>query len=174
VSADAVVVATNAELATLLPDLGARVTPVRGQVMATEPLALGLLRGAWSVNEGYEYAQQLSDGTVVAGGMRWTAPDREVGISEAEVNPEIQARIDQWLATLLSRDVPVARRWAGIMAFTDDRLPFVGHVPETERLLVAAAFNGHGVPAAPMAALLVRALANGEDPGEIAGVLAPR
>lgn len=173
VSADAIVIATNVELATLLPELGARVTPVRGQVMATEPLSPGLMRGAWSVNEGYEYAQQLSDGTVVAGGMRWTAPDREVGINEAAVNPQIQERIDEWLASLLSRDVPVARRWAGIMAFTDDRLPFVGRVPETERFLVAAAFNGHGVPAAPMAATLVRALANGGDPGEVAGALAP-
>jgi glycine/D-amino acid oxidase-like deaminating enzyme len=172
-SADEVVVATNAQLATVLPELGALVTPVRGQVLATEPLAPGLLRGAWSVNDGYEYAQQLADGTAVAGGMRWAAADREIGLTEATVNPAIQGRIDEWLTALLSRDVRVARRWAGIMAFTEDRLPFVGRVPESERVLVAAAFNGHGVPAAPMAAGVVRALVNGETPGEVAMLLGP-
>jgi glycine/D-amino acid oxidase-like deaminating enzyme len=162
ISADAVVIATNVQVAELLPGLAGAVTPVRGQVLATAPLPSGTVRGAWSVNEGYEYLQQLPDGTVVAGGMRWTAADREMGLSEPEVNPDIQERIETWLAALLALEVVVERRWAGIMAFTEDRLPLVGRVPETERQYVAAAFNGHGVPSAHMAARMVRAYLNGE------------
>jgi gamma-glutamylputrescine oxidase len=163
ISADAVVLATNVQVAELVPGLSGTVTPVRGQVLATEPVAAGTVRGAWSVNEGFEYMQQLPDGRIVAGGMRWTASDREVGLHEPDVNQDIQTRIEDWLGQILpGNECVVALRWAGIMAFTPDRLPLVGPVPEKDRQMVAAGFNGHGVPAAGMAAGIVRATLNGE------------
>jgi len=181
IGAEAVVVATNAWLAELLPAFARSVVPVRGQVLATAPLPARVIRGAWSLNDGYEYLQQLTDGRLVLGGLRWTAPDREVGQQAPDVAPAIQAGLDAWLARRFpSLAVAVEHRWAGPMCWTADRLPLVGPVPAgyrghgdahvgalseaaptSPRLWVAAAYSGHGVPVAPAAARLVAAALTG-------------
>lgn len=162
------IVATNAWAGRLLPDLAARVTPVRGQVLATAPLPPRRIRGAWSLNQGYEYLQQRPDGRIVLGGMRWTAPDGEVGRDRAEPEPAIQARLDAWLAeswpgllAAASRGrtgaaPPVERRWGGIMAWTPDRMPLIGALPGRHGIFLACGFSGHGLPFAPLAAELLR------------------
>lgn len=173
IQAEIVIVATNAWLAELLPAFAAAVVPVRGQVLATAPLPKRVIRGAWSLNDGYEYLQQLSDGRLVFGGMRWTAPDREIGRLAPDPEPAIQAGLDAWLAERFpTLTVAIERRWAGPMCWTADRLPLVGPVPlgdvdpidldqasnapwENSRLWVAAAYSGHGVPIAPAAARLL-------------------
>lgn len=176
ITAEVVVVATNAWLPELLPGLGDAVVPVRGQVLATAPLPTRAVRGAWSLNDGYEYLQQLSDGRLVFGGMRWAAPDREVGplCVASDVNDALHARLDGWLADnfpTLAASTTIAHRWAGPMCWTADRLPLVGPVvgpslgrhgdgdddAATARLWVAGAYSGHGVPVAPAAARLVAA-----------------
>lgn len=205
-TAEVVVVATNAWLPELLPHLGDVVVPVRGQVLATAPLSRRAIRGGWSLNDGYEYLQQLSDGRVVFGGMRWAAPDREVGPPHIvpTVNDAIHAGLDRWLAEHFPSLVALAtveHRWAGPMCWTADRLPLVGAIrgqagqrrsravgagrdddadravgPSPERLWVAGAYSGHGVPVAPAAARLIAAAmtggAAGGDPE--AGVVAAK
>jgi len=183
VAAEAVVVATNAWLSELLPGLGAAVVPVRGQVLATEPLPARVVRGAWSLNDGYEYLQQLPDGRFVVGGLRWRAPDREVGRLAPGLEPSLQAGLDAWLAERFpSQPVRVAHRWAGPMSWTADRLPLVGPVPgrahpgddpSGDRLWVAAGYSGHGVPVAPAAARLVAAALTGRDLPEAARFVDP-
>ncbi|MEO8084848.1 MAG: FAD-dependent oxidoreductase, partial [Ardenticatenales bacterium] len=177
IAAEVVIVATNAWLPELLPDLGDLIVPVRGQVLSTAPLPTRVIRGAWSLNDGYEYLQQLSDGRIVFGGMRPAAPDREVGPAylAADVNTAIHADLDAWLAARFpSLPLSVERRWAGPMGWTADRLPLVGPIPApsdvaadvatdpaTARLWVAGAYSGHGVPVAPAAARLVAAALTG-------------
>lgn len=174
ISTDAVVVATNAWLADLVPGVGAGVTPVRGQVLATQPLPAATVWGAWSLNHGYEYLQQLPDGRIVAGGMRWTANDREVGRSSPAVNDDVQGRILRWLRGMFPHlEVEADRRWAGIMGWTADRLPLVGRVPECQRLSVAGGFNGHGLPAAPFVADIITALVNSDEVPEVALLFDP-
>ncbi len=130
ISAEIVIVATNAWLPELLPSFAQTVVPVRGQVLATEPLPERIFRGAWSLNDGYEYLQQLTDGRIVFGGLRWTVPDREVGRLTPDVTPTIQTGLDAWLTERFpSLNVSVERRWAGPMCWTSDRLPLVGPVP---------------------------------------------
>ena len=182
VAAEVVIVATNAWLSELLPALARSIVPVRGQVLATAPLPERVIRGAWSLNDGYEYLQQLTDGRIVFGGLRWTAQDREVGRLEPDLSPAIQAGLDAWLAERFpSLNVSVERRWAGTMCWTADRLPLVGPVradtigqtdvgrsassdPQSDRLWVAAAYSGHGVPIAPAAARLVASALTGRAP----------
>jgi glycine/D-amino acid oxidase-like deaminating enzyme len=41
--------------------------------------------------------------------------------------------------------VPVARRWAGIMAFTPDGLPIAGALPHLPNVHFCIACNGHGI-----------------------------
>lgn len=190
ITAEVVIVATNAWLPELLPGLRDTVVPVRGQVLSSLPLPKRIIRGAWSLNDGYEYLQQLSDGRLVFGGMRWCAPDREVGphFVAPDVNDAIHARLDGWLAGHFpSLPVAVENRWAGPMCWTADRLPLVGPVaapssglrsdtdvdPATARLWIAGAYSGHGVPLAPAAARLVAAGLTGRAMGPAAPLVIP-
>lgn len=184
IAAEVVIVATNAWLPELLPHLRDAVVPVRGQVLATTSLPARVIRGAWSLNDGYEYLQQLSDGRIVFGGLRWAAPDREVGPAyvASEVNEALHARLEGWLAehfASLAAATTVEHRWAGPMCWTADRLPLVGPVagpgadldPTTARLWVAGAYSGHGVPVAPAAARLIATAMTG---GAVGSVVAAR
>ena len=58
------VYATNGFTHHLLPELTSVVVPVRGQVLATEPLPR-LWEFDWLANDGYEYAIQRQDGRII-------------------------------------------------------------------------------------------------------------
>jgi glycine/D-amino acid oxidase-like deaminating enzyme len=143
VTADVVVVATDGYTDGLVPELDAAVSSVRGQVVATEPVAPGVipcpLYGRW----GYDYVQQLPDGRVVAGGRRDLDLDGETGLEEA-TNDLIQGGLEALLAELLGATPPITHRWAGIMGFTEDLLPLVGPLPGREEVWVSAGYSGHG------------------------------
>lgn len=147
VTAARVVLATNAWSPLLAGFLKDRITPVRGQIFATEP-APPAFRCAMSTNYGYEYWSQRADGTIVLGGARWAAADRDEGYYAEELNPVIQEALYHFLTTTFPTlaGVPVARRWSGIMGFSRDGYPFIGPLPGRERVLVVAGFTGHGGP----------------------------
>jgi gamma-glutamylputrescine oxidase len=143
VRADAILVATDGYTDGLLPELDARIASVRGQVVATAPIATEVLPcplyGRW----GYDYVQQLDDGRLVAGGRRDIDLETETGRVEATTEP-IQAGLEALLAELLGETPPITHRWAGIMGFTDDLLPLVGPLPGRENVWVSAGYSGHG------------------------------
>ena len=147
IMADFVVLATNAWSPLLAGFFKDRITPVRGQIFATAP-APPVFRRAMSTNYGYEYWSQRADGAIVLGGARWSVPDRDEGYYAEEINPVIQEALYTFLTTTFPslRGVPVAHRWSGIMGFSRDGYPFIGRMPGSERLLVAAGFTGHGGP----------------------------
>ena len=77
-----------------------------------------------------------------------------------------------WRAYLRARfpdvQAPIARRWAGIMAFTADGLPLVGRLPGIPHAAFAAGFNGHGLSlGAGAAERAVDLLLNNRHPGAI-------
>lgn len=139
------VVAVNAYAPALLPHLAGTVRPVRGQMLATAP-GPRPLSGVWYIDDGFQYLRQLPDGTVLLGGCRQVALEEEVGFRE-EPNPKVQAELDRFLEDafpgLAGREV--VRRWAGIMAFTDEGLPRVGEVPDIPGAFFAAGLSGHGL-----------------------------
>lgn len=154
VRAGAVVLCTNAYTAHLVPS---RVRPVRGQILATAPTTRVFDRPAYA-NRGYRYWRQTADGRVIVGGWRDEAVDEEVG-EEERTTPFIQSRLD---AFLRERRIAatVTHRWAGIMGFSHDALPYVGRV--APRILVCGGFSGHGMAFGPASAELVAALTRGE------------
>jgi len=147
VDAGAVILATNAWSPLLAGFLKDRITPVRGQMLATAP-APPAFRRAMSTNYGYEYWSQHMDGRIVLGGGRWAVPDRDEGYYAEEVNPPIQDALYTFLTTSFPSlaGIAVERRWSGIMGFSRDGFPFIGSMPEQRRLVVAAGFTGHGGP----------------------------
>ena len=100
---------------------------------------------------------------MLLGGCRQTALDEEVGYRE-EPNPKVQGALDHFLAQTFPElsGRPVARRWAGIMAFTDDGLPLVGAVPELPGAIYAAGLSGHGLSLAFVLGRHLAACAAGE------------
>jgi glycine/D-amino acid oxidase-like deaminating enzyme len=166
--AGATIVAANAWTGDLLPSLARFVVPVRGQMLAYAPIDPVFSPGMGAeLSSTGEYWQQTPDGTIVLGGCRAYAAGKDVGMREARPTPEVQSALEQVLPRLFPdlRGLHVARRWAGLMAFTPDYLPIAGRVPEVTNIWVGGGFCGHGMPfAIRVGQLLAQAVLDGRTP----------
>ncbi len=120
----AVVVAVDGSTAALLPELAPLVPPMRGQVLATEPLPELLFECPHYARGGYDYWQQLPGGELVLGGRRDTSLETEC-TSDDETTPFLQDQLDAFAAGLIGRPAHVTHRWAGFWGETPDRLPLL-------------------------------------------------
>jgi gamma-glutamylputrescine oxidase len=145
IHAERVALALNAYSPRLLPHLAGEIQPVRGQMLATAR-APRQLEGVWYINDGFEYARQLADGTFLLGGCRWAALEQEVGYLEAPTG-RVQGALERFRSKAFPQfaALPVVRRWAGTMALTADGLPRSGAVPGLPGAYFAAGLNGHGM-----------------------------
>jgi len=177
-----VILAANAWLPTLGRMLGADwladcVIPMRGQVIASEPLSELLFPCPCSADEGYQYWRQLDDGRLIVGGWRNHSFETEAQTYDESPNDGIQQRLDAFVhETLALPDTRIVARWAGIMAFTPDSLPLAGALPGNPRIFICGGYTGHGNAFAIHAARLVSDLVQGKsnpdaelfDPGRFA------
>jgi glycine/D-amino acid oxidase-like deaminating enzyme len=144
-----VIVATEAWLSGLLPELTGLVLPYRSQVLAAEAPrdAAGAVRRVlphvtWS-RRGWDYAQQAADGTLVIGGEE--LEDVELLRSWDEVTVERDQRwLESWLRRVLDVDPVVEARWAGVLSQTSDGFAFLGPLPERPRVLACGGWGGAG------------------------------
>ncbi len=144
VRAQAVVVACDGLIPRLLPQLDGVVYPVRGQVLATEPLQQGPLAYPTHSQSGFMYYRPTDDGRVVVGGGRLEQLEHEY-TDEETVTAGVQARLDAFVAGWLGLGgACVTHRWAGIMGFAADLLPVVGALPDSPGLYVAGGYSGVG------------------------------
>ncbi len=143
VEAERVLVATNARIADLVP--GVPVRPVRAQMLATAAVAPCLPVPVYS-HDGFFYARQTPEGTVLLGGARHLHEVAEVGHDDA-TTPALHADLEAYLA----RHIPgadgaaIVRRWSGTMGFSPDSLPILADVPGVPGASYAAGFTGHGM-----------------------------
>jgi gamma-glutamylputrescine oxidase len=138
--ASAVVLATNAWTAELLPSV--QIAPVRAQMLATAPVARSISRPVYA-EWGHRYWRQRDDGSVLVGGFRHRALAEEVGY-DLTPTATVQAHLDDQLSELATGAL-VMHRWAGIMGFSADGLPLVGTAPGSRRVHVCAGYTGHGM-----------------------------
>ncbi len=141
-----VALCVNAHAPRLFPHLFADlVRPVRGQVLATEPLSPLLERPGYA-EYGYFYFQQTPDGRLVLGGCRHRFAAQEEGYG-LETTRSIQRCLEAFLAAHFpeAAGVPIRHRWAGTMAFSADGLPLVGGLPALPEVFFAVGFTGHGM-----------------------------
>jgi gamma-glutamylputrescine oxidase len=141
--AEQVVIATDGSGRGLLAELDEVIWPVRGQVVATEPLPERLFSYPHYARNGFDYWQQVPDGRLVLGGFRDFSILSELTDVE-ETTPVIQQALDAFLVELLGEMPAVAYRWAGIFGLTQDMLPLVGRIPGRAGTWVAAGYSGHG------------------------------
>lgn len=161
VAASAVVVCTNAYTPRLV---ATRIRPVRGQMLATAPLPARILTRPVYAHRGYRYWRQTRDARVLVGGWRDLALDDEVG-EEERLNDAIQSALDGFLRESAIA-APVTHRWAGIMGFSHDGLPYIGRL--SDGVFACGGFTGHGLGFALAAGELIAALVRGETPPEAA------
>jgi gamma-glutamylputrescine oxidase len=171
IDAGAAVVNLNAWSRDVLPFLAGLITPVRGQALATLPVARAIPYGfGVGVTPTGEYGQQTSAGSVIFGGCRAVAPDRDVEPREMVATPVVQEALDAALPRLFPSlaGVPIAQRWAGLMAFTPDYLPIADAAPDLPGVWFAGGFCGHGMPFAPVfGRLLAQAATTGAKPAAL-------
>jgi gamma-glutamylputrescine oxidase len=138
VRAGSVVVCVNAYSQHLVP---LRVRPVRGQMLATAPVARRVFSRPAYANRGYRYWRQRGDGRLLIGGWRDTAAEEEVG-EEERTTTRIQDQLERFVRAR-SPEAKVTHRWAGTMGFSHDALPYVGRLKSG--VFVNAGFTGHGM-----------------------------
>lgn len=159
VTAGAVVVCVNAYSRHLVP---LRVQPVRGQMLATAPVARRVFERPAYANRGYRYWRQRADGSLLVGGWRDTAADEEVG-EEERTTPRIQQQLERFLREHAA-EAKVTHRWAGTMGFSHDALPYVGRLATD--VFVNGGFTGHGMAFATATGELIAELVRGNKPSE--------
>ena len=163
--AQKLILATNAWLPEVGKLVGAAwlascITPMRGQVIATEPIHERILPSPCSAEEGYQYWRQLQDGRLIVGGWRSRSPETEFHTYDETPYEGIQQHLDAFVhETLDLPDVKIATRWAGIMAFTSDNLPLAGQLPGVNNCYICGGYTGHGNAFAINCARLVSELA---------------
>jgi gamma-glutamylputrescine oxidase len=166
----AVVVAVDGGLERLLPELADRARSTRLQMLATAPVAAGIVPRPVYDNWGHDYWQQLPDGRIALGGGRDRFEEAEWGRP-----PEPEATVQAWLDRLLHErvgiDAPVTHRWAGEVAYTEDKLPILEDV--RPGVVATGALNGHGNVLGSAAARAAAAIALGAAPLPLARLLRP-
>ncbi len=173
ISAGAVVLAVNAWTSELIPEMRDVIVPVRGQILAYDPLPPVFTTAIFALlTETEEYWQQTLDGSIVLGGCRALAPGKDVGIWETSTTPEVQSALEQILPRLFPQlsGLHVAQRWAGLMDFSPDRIPLADHVPGLENAWFVGGLSGHGMP---FGMLLGRYLAEAARSGQTPQALWP-
>jgi glycine/D-amino acid oxidase-like deaminating enzyme len=141
--AERVVVATDGYGGDLIPELAQIVTPVRGQVIVTEPLPERLFPCPHYSRGGYDYWHQPPDLRLVLGGRRDTDLDAEFTAEEATTQ-SVQAALESFAHELVGFAPVVEARWAGIWGRTPDEYPLAGPLPGQDRVWVATGYSGHG------------------------------
>ena len=137
-----VVVAADGALPALVPEYAGRVRQRRLHMVATNPLPPTLDRMVYA-RWGYEYLQQRPDGRILAGGFSDVDGPDSYTDSDAG-SPAIWERVERYLRDDLGVDSEITHRWAGVVGYTEDSLPYVGEVPGRPGLYVAGGYSGVG------------------------------
>jgi glycine/D-amino acid oxidase-like deaminating enzyme len=142
VRAGHVVVAADGALPALVPDYTGHVRARRLHMVATEPVPPVVDRMVYA-RWGYEYLQQRPDGRVLAGGFSDVDGDASY-TDRDDGSPVIWELVERYLRDDLRVDARISHRWAGVVGYSDDSLPYVGEVPDRPGLYVSGGYSGVG------------------------------
>jgi glycine/D-amino acid oxidase-like deaminating enzyme len=142
VRAKHVVVAADGALPALVPEYAGRVRSRRLHMVATEPLPPTMdtmVYARW----GFEYLQQRPDGRILVGGF--SDVDADDSYTDSDIgSPLIWDRVESYLRDDLGVEPEISHRWAGVVGYSDDALPYVGEVPGRDGLYVSGGYSGVG------------------------------
>ena len=127
ISCDEVIVAVDGNLERLVPEFASMVRTTRLQMLATAPTREVTVPCPVYARYGFDYWQQLPDGSLALGGGRDKAIDDEWGAA-GEPSPFIQDYLTSVLRDKLKVAAPVTHRWAAVVSYTTTGLPAAGEV----------------------------------------------
>jgi glycine/D-amino acid oxidase-like deaminating enzyme len=122
-----IIVAVDGGLANILPELEGRVWPMRLQMLASSSHPPGLLPYALGTRWGWDYGQQLPDGTIAFGGCRDVGGDTE-RTTDASPTELVQRALERRFQEVTGVAPEVTHRWAATAGYTADGLPIVEQV----------------------------------------------
>jgi gamma-glutamylputrescine oxidase len=122
-----VIVAVDGRLEALLPEVGDRVRTARLQMLATAPTDEVRLPRPVYARWGYEYWQQLPDGSIALGGFRDHAGDEE-WTHDATPSPRVQDLLERFLREDIGVRAPITHRWAASVGYAASGLPLLDEV----------------------------------------------
>ena len=153
VTAKFLVLAGNAYLGDLVPELSQKIMPISNYIAATEPLgaarAKALIPSGAAVADTkfvLDYYRLSADGRLLFGGGE-TYGDRDVENAAEIVRPHILRVFPQL------DDVKIDYAWGGRLAITMPRLPHIGRL--APNLYFAQGYSGQGVAIATLAGKLI-------------------
>jgi sarcosine oxidase subunit beta len=137
------------------------ITPVRRQILVTEPLERFFHPMIISFSFGI-YFRQAKHGSVIGG---FGLPDEPPGFNQMS-SLEFLETMSSKLAWMMPRlrSVKVVRQWAGLYDLTPDAQPLLGETDGVEGFFQASGFSGHGFMIAPKVAMLLAQAVAGEEP----------
>jgi gamma-glutamylputrescine oxidase len=142
VKAASVVVAADGTLPVLVPEYAGRVRSRRLHMVATAPVPPAIETMVYA-RWGFEYLQQRLDGRILVGGFSDVDADDSYTDSDAG-SPLIWERVERYLREGLGVQPEITHRWAGVVGYSDDSLPYVGEVPGRDGLYVSGGYSGVG------------------------------
>lgn len=162
VSAGQLVIACNAYLRDLQPQLSGKVLPAGSYVIATEPLGEERARSLIPQN------MALCDQRVALDYYRFSADHRLLFGGACHYSGRDPADIAAYMRPKMLRvfpqlaDVKIAYQWGGMIGIGANRLPQIGRLPEQPNVFYAQAYAGHGVNATHLAAKLLGEAISGQ------------
>jgi gamma-glutamylputrescine oxidase len=122
-----VIVAVDGRLEIVLPELAPRVRTARLQMLATAPTTeIDQPRPVYR-RWGYEYWQQLPDGSIALGGLRDRAGEGEWTL-EPGTTEGLQRRLEGVLRNQLRVSAAITHRWSGLVGYSANGLPVIEQV----------------------------------------------
>jgi len=138
---DTVIVAVDGRLEAIFPELRGRIRTARLQMLATAPAPEVSFARPVYFRQGYEYWQQLPNGSIALGGFRDQALERE-WTSDDQPTELIQGLLEKFLRGRLKVRAAVTHRWAASVGYTPDALPILEEV--SPRTWAVGGYNGTG------------------------------
>ncbi|MEO6961878.1 MAG: FAD-dependent oxidoreductase [Puia sp.] len=140
-----VLVCTNAFAKTLLPELD--IKPARGQILLTAPIEGLKIRGCFHYDEGYYYFRNLGNRVLLGGARNKFFRDEET--FSAFPSSPVQYELEKFLreTVLPGTAFTIDQRWAGTMAFGDEKQPILKKI--SDQVFCAVRLSGMGVALAP-------------------------
>jgi gamma-glutamylputrescine oxidase len=164
---DHVIIAVDGRLEKVVPELDGIVRTARLQMLATAPTSEVTLPGPVSARYGFDYWQQLPDGSIALGGGRDQAIEDE-WTSDAVPTTQIQSYLERVLREQIGVSAPVSHRWAASVSYNTTGLPVVAEV--RPGVWAIGGYSGTGNVIGALCGRAVAHLACGE-PSEFARLL---
>jgi gamma-glutamylputrescine oxidase len=137
-----VIVAVDGKLEVLLPELTGRVRTARLQMIASAPTQEVNLPRPVYARWGYEYWQQLPNGSISLGGFRDAALEQE-WTNNAQPSQPIQGLLAQFLRQKIGvENAPITHRWAASVSYSSQTLPVLQEV--RQNLWAIGGYSGTG------------------------------